>query len=624
MARYPVLKSLLVGSLIWMGGAAHGQAVNAPGPDVVLKFKPRQADVVVATPSAEEVASCKVEEIRAGGAIIGWHLLDAKKQTLRKFYDSRGGKNIDTWSYYKDGVEVYREIDTNADGKADQFRWLNAGGMKWGVDLDGDGTIDAWRMISAEEVGHEMFQALATNDFARMKALQISEAEVRALKLTAAEASRIAKVQQQAKAQFDKVQKSHPNLTKGATYLRIESGTPHCIPDEAGSDLIKYPTRSILFETADKKHDWIQTGEIIKVGSAWRLVEVSIDSAVDPVNPNPSINPQLQKLLTELDVLDKQMPPGQGAPGKNVKVQAYNQDRVGLIKKIIQVVENKDKEIWWKQMFDNLSAGAQAGDEGALKELSGYRAQLEKSMKGANLTAYAAYREMWATYGPMMIEQPKGKSLKEVQEEWHDALSKFVLAYSKSDDAADALHQLAVNCEFSGKDETAKRWYNQLYTAFPDHPYAEKAKGAEKRLDLVGQTLELQAPTLSGQNYNIAQSKGKVVVIYYYSSTVAVSVGDFARLKQIVAKNAKDVELVCVNLDETIQAAKAFFQANSPPGIHLFDGKEGAAGQNSRLALQYGINGLPTMFLVGGNGRVLNRTLQVSDLEEALRRAISN
>jgi hypothetical protein len=36
----------------------------------------------------------------------------------------------------------------------------------------------------------------------------------------------------------------------------------------------------------------------------------------------------------------------------------------------------------------------------------------------------------------------------------------------------------------------------------------------------------------------------------------------------------------------------------------------------------YGINTLPTVFIVGRDGRVQNRTVQVTDLEEALKKAL--
>src|SRR5262249_43350427 len=146
-----------------------------------------------------EFGSCEVQPVKnAKGNKIGWLLVDAKKQPVRKFVDSNGDRKLDIWSYYKDGVEVYREIDSNFDGRPDQFRWLNSGGMKWGISTKQNGKIDVWRMISSEEVGHEIFLALAARDFSRLEALFISESEMKALKMPAAEIERIGKLQKQA------------------------------------------------------------------------------------------------------------------------------------------------------------------------------------------------------------------------------------------------------------------------------------------------------------------------------------------------------------------------------------------------------------------------------------------
>src|SRR5207237_5756618 len=97
----------------------------------------------------------------------GWELLDAKGQPVRRYFGAKGAKGgVDTWCYFKDGVEVYREIDTNNDGIPDQFRWLNSAGLKWGIDQTGKGKITSWRIISAAEGGLEALRAAAPHDLA--------------------------------------------------------------------------------------------------------------------------------------------------------------------------------------------------------------------------------------------------------------------------------------------------------------------------------------------------------------------------------------------------------------------------------------------------------------------------
>jgi len=79
-----------------------------------------------------------------GPAGSGWVLKDANGRALRRFYSSNG-RDVDTWSYFKDGVEVHRQVDTTGSGRPDQYRWMNGGGSKWGVDVDKNGTIDTWK-----------------------------------------------------------------------------------------------------------------------------------------------------------------------------------------------------------------------------------------------------------------------------------------------------------------------------------------------------------------------------------------------------------------------------------------------------------------------------------------------
>ena len=69
-------------------------------------------------------------------------------QVLRRFLDTNGDNKVDQWCYFKDGIEIYRDIDANFNNKADQYRWLGTAGTRWGLDDDENGQIDSWKVIS--------------------------------------------------------------------------------------------------------------------------------------------------------------------------------------------------------------------------------------------------------------------------------------------------------------------------------------------------------------------------------------------------------------------------------------------------------------------------------------------
>jgi len=562
----------------------------------------------------------------------GWLLKDPQGRPLRRIFDRNGDRKPDVWSYYKDGVEVYREMAISLTGKADDlppapndFRWINTGGSKWGIDLNRDGRISYWRTISPEEVAQEAFQAIVTGKYARLQALLVSEAELRALKLPAAEITRILDLQKQAPAKFQKTLEKLSDLTPKANFVRVESGPPQTIPSEGNDpDLIKYASRSILYENAGK-HDWLQTGEMIQVGRAtWRLVDAPTPGDVPlptETEPKGTANPELQKVLEQVSALDTKAPNPDAPKAETIR---YNQERVGLVQQVLaKVTDARDRETWTKQLADNLSTLAQAEDKGARQQLVTMKDDITRTMPGTNLAGYLTYRVLWTDYAGKLAEG--GKDAPKVQEEWMAELAKFVQAYPKADDTPDALSQLAVGSEFAGKDEEARRWYQQLPANFPDNALTAKAVGAIKRLELTGKPMELSGTTTTGSAFDLKSLSGKVVVVYYWASYCQVCTGDFARIKQMLtSQGPKGMELVTINLDDRPEEASRYLQATPLPGTHLVQpaAPGQAAGLTGPLAIQYGINGLPSMFLVGKDGKVISTKMQINDLEEAVRKAL--
>ncbi len=242
-----------------------------------------------------------------------------------------------------------------------------------------------------------------------------------------------------------------------------------------------------------------------------------------------------------------------------------------------------------------------------------------KQKPGSALAAYLTYREIRSEYARKLLEEKP--QFDKIQAEWLARLSKFVSDYPKAEDTPDALLQLGMMSEMDDKKTTeAKKWYEQLLKNFPEHGLAAKVNGAIRRLDSEGKVLELSGPVLGGAGmFTISQLRNKVVVVYYWASWNQQCTSDFAKLKLLLSTyGSKGVELVCVNLDNKAEEATAFLRSNPALGIQLF--REG--GLDSPLAVQYGVMALPNLFLVGKDGKVVSRTVQVNGLEDEVKKLV--
>jgi hypothetical protein len=622
---------LLVGCLLGWAGSASAAATRPPTPAEMLAYKPHQEGISYTTLTADEAAKCKVEFLKGQGAGGGgWLLRDAKGAPVRLFFDTTGAGRPNVWSYYKDGAEVYREIDTKNAGKPDQYRWFNSGGSKWGIDEAHDGHIKSWKAISPEEVSQEVVQAIVKKDFARVQALMVSEDEVKTLGLPADMAGRIREAQKGARAKFDDTVAKLKTVGDKSVWLHLETAAPQCLPaDQTGSraDIVRHTKGTILLDVGNGKNEWVQTGEMLKVGDAWRLTDAPAAGATaDPVDDGDgskarfdlSKNPALQKLFDELSALDKKPPTPSGPT--DAAVANHHLKRADILEKIVAAAAETEREPWVRQLADSLSTAAQSSpnsDTRAAKRLLSLEQQLASKLpQGHNLTAYVTYREMQATYAAKLTD--KNAKFDDVQKEWIERLSKFVSAYPKAEDTPDALLQLGMVCEFLNKEVEAKNWYAQLEKNFADKPQGPKAAGAVRRLSLDGQVLKLSGPTLKDQKtpFDIDQMRGKVVVVYYWASWNSQCIGDFAKLKAILDASKGAVELLCVSLDNKAGEAQEFLRKNPAPGTHLY--QEG--GLEGKMATDYGVMVLPTMFLVNKDGKVANHAVQISNVEEEIKK----
>lgn len=617
---------------IMVGGATLAQAA-APAPNQMIQFKPRQPGIAISTPAEGDLTNCKVELVQGGKVAnnkqaSGWLLKDPQGRPLRRFFDSNGDGQVDVWSYYLNGEECYREIDSNFNGKVDQYRWLGANGSKWGADLNEDGVIDSWKMISPEEVSQEVFAAVQTKDFNRLQALMITKADLDSLELPESEANRIRNKVRLAASTFPTTVAALTKLNDKSKWIHLETGAPQCVPADALNgklDLIHYAHGTILYGD-EQNNDFLQTGEMILVGRAWRIVEAPVPgAAVQPqgnnnVGPGVPITDAIKPLIDAGVELDKKYEKA-NTPDK---IAEYNVARAGIFEQIAGKMTGKDQEDFLKQAAECLGVAAQNSDRSALEKLVALQARLVKEQPGSGVAAHVAYLAISAKY-TIDLSTAKGNDLPKIQEEQKDRLVKFVQDFPTADVAPDAIMQLAMVSEFMGKENEAKNWYGHMVKNFGKNPLTPRADGALRRLNSEGQAFELAANTLGAKTpFNIQALKGKTVAVYYWASwngqNVQNLVTDFAKLKATLAAFAgKGVELVCVNLNGEAAEAVAFLEKNPLPATHLF---EPGGQENSPLAIHYGVLSLPQLFIVGADGKVITRNAQVSTLDEDLKKIV--
>jgi Thioredoxin-like len=627
----------LLAALVLLTGLAQASVAAEVTIEQVLRFKPAQRDVDVSTPTSAEVASCtlKLEDGKSladGKSTTAWVVRDAQGRIVRKFHDTTGGGGVNLFGYYKDGEEVYREMLNPKTKAIDQFRWVGPAGSRWGVDLDGDGKIDTWNAISTEELSQELLTAVVTKDAKRFEALLINKTDLEQLGLPKDEVDRIQAKVAGAKAQFQKICQDL-KLTDKTVWVHLETKVPQTTPADvldAKLDLVRYRHATILYQEGDGKdarHNWLQTGELIQVGRAWRVIQAPVSGIQETVVQPPAggvdgttfqIPPGAENLVKRLNELDERGPKG----GREGLIE-FNLGRAAILEQIAgmytKVEDGPKRDIWIRQVADSYAAAAQQGDAAGLKRLAEWRGALEKTPSSPTLP-YIIFREMSADYAQKLAAVGRDMDkLNKLQEEWKVKLSKFVRDYSSAEDTPDAILQLGMVNEFFGSkmEEDAKAAYSLLIKNFPKHSLAARAQGCLDRLTMEGKPFQLAAPTLDGKGpFNISSYQGKAVVVYYWASWNDMATSDFSKIKAALAGVEGKAVLVGVNLDAKPADAIAFLKSNPVDAVQVHM----PGGLESPLAVRYGITSLPVMFLVGPDGKAVSRNVAATTIDDELRK----
>jgi thiol-disulfide isomerase/thioredoxin len=399
------------------------------------------------------------------------------------------------------------------------------------------------------------------------------------------------------------------------------AGTLPAGSDGVSKDVLAYDNVMSIVEQG-QQNGQIFVGSLVKCGDAWRPVaapqvsgdQVAVAEAVGFFTPRASAVQQadvgsqsserLKPYLAKLRDLEAKMS-GADADGR----KKLAEEQAALLGQVVEAAEAAERPFWVRQYAETLAAGVQ---DGSLANGLAKLEQLGAAVAADEpLSGFVVFRLAQARYAANM-QQP-GVDVDKVQAAWLEELQAFVTKHPTSPDAAEAMLQMGIADEFSGKEREALERYAAIVKNFPDSVPARKARGAARRLESVGKPLSLTGVALDGRQVSLESLRGSPVLVHYWATWCEPCKVDMAQIRELAAKyGPKKFAVVGIALDSEKQQLEKFLKSKPIGWPQLHE----AGGLDGRLAEELGVLTLPTMILLDAEGKVVDRNVVITELEK--------
>ena len=127
-----------------------------------------------------------------------------------------------------------------------------------------------------------------------------------------------------------------------------------------------------------------------------------------------------------------------------------------------------------------------------------------------------------------------------------------------------------------------------------------------------GEPPDFSAKDISGLVVKLSDLKGKVVLLDFWATWCPPCRVEIPNLIAIQRKfGEREFVLLSVSLDRDLQAARTFVRDKEMDWVHIIDWEAGR-----EIAEKYGVNYIPSTFVIDRKGKIAASQLRGSDLEE--------
>jgi len=144
-------------------------------------------------------------------------------------------------------------------------------------------------------------------------------------------------------------------------------------------------------------------------------------------------------------------------------------------------------------------------------------------------------------------------------------------------------------------------------------------ENGRKRVSLIGRPFVVNGVKADGTPFDWSQYRGKVVLVDFWATWCGPCVQELPHIQKAYENyHDRGLEVVGVNLDHQPQALQNFFKYNTLPWTTVVSEDPNAMGFNNPLAVACGVETIPFVVLVNGEGIVVALHARGSTLEEKL------
>ena len=581
---------------------------------------PSQSGVDVDTLNEQEMQSATLLKEKTPEGFL-YTLKSGGGLTIRTLRDTNNDNQLDQWGFYKNGVEIYRDIHSD---RENQMRWLNTGGTRWGIDTNKDGAIDFWKVLSPEETSEEVVGALAARDVNRFMRVALTADELRAFQCGQEMTQKLSAAISQQQQSFQQALQAIP-VSQNAQWGQFSALRPSTIPtgtNGSANDMTVYYDAVTVINDGETSV-YIQLGSLVKIGDVWKAIEAPAPynsgrtptiapSQTDEVS-GAANDPLIREKTSQIEELEKQL---NAAPAPQ-RAAIYDQiivlrlEVANLFVSKYQDTVNRDK--WLCDLADFIYAAVSIDAYPAgIKKLQ----DLSKGLQDIGINDAAAYMMYRAVEAEFFAAQTSSDTTPQSYTDRIVKLEQLVKDFPSTETAVQVQIVLIGEYELTNRAEDAKKTAQAIKTAHPNTAFAEKADGYIRRIDSFGKVFSFQGNSSTGSTINLNQYNGKIVVLYFWASWADPNGEVATELKKLQARYERDgLTIIGVNMDETADAMQEHVTKNATrwPNIHE------SGGQESRPAVYAGVNMPPFFMLINKEGKVVNNLLLLpKDVDHAV------